>query len=313
MRSMMSRSRSPWAACTRIVGENGAGKSTLGRIVAGALSADGGRMLLDGAPISFRSPREALDHGVAAIAQEPSLVPQLTVAENVMAGRGAASLRVRPAASAAEGLRGLAARRASTFPAARARAGCERPNSRRTEILRALSRDARIIVMDEPTAALSAPETGNCTRSSARSRAAGRRSSSISHFLREVLELADSVTVLRDGKRRPHAPQPTRPRPRCRGNARQAADADVPAQAAVAADAPVALAVRDSAGSRRRRRDVRAARGRDRRGRGARRRRTHRARPCDLRRHARCSRGRRSSPLARRSGRARAAASTRAS
>src|ERR687896_191883 len=64
-----------------IIGENGAGKSTLGRIVAGVLSADGGRMLLNGAPTSFRSPREALDHGVAAIAQEPSLVPQLTVAD----------------------------------------------------------------------------------------------------------------------------------------------------------------------------------------------------------------------------------------
>ena len=103
---MMSRSRSPCGSVHAIVGENGAGKSTLGRIVAGALSADGGRMLLDGAPTSFRSPREALDHGVAAIAQEPSLVPQLTVAENVWLGAEPQALRVRPASSPAEGLRG---------------------------------------------------------------------------------------------------------------------------------------------------------------------------------------------------------------
>src|ERR671937_2551729 len=69
-----------------LVGENGAGKSTLGRIVAGALAPDGGRILLDGEPLDFASPREALEHKVAAIAQEPSVVPQLTVAENVLLG-----------------------------------------------------------------------------------------------------------------------------------------------------------------------------------------------------------------------------------
>src|SRR5436305_3055358 len=69
-----------------LVGENGAGKSTLGRIVAGALAADTGTVVLDGEPAAFRSPREALDHGVAAIAQEPFVVPQLTVAENVFLG-----------------------------------------------------------------------------------------------------------------------------------------------------------------------------------------------------------------------------------
>src|ERR671933_146197 len=63
-----------------LVGENGAGKSTLGKIVAGVHAADGGRMLLDGTEVSFRSPREALEHGVAAIAQEQSVVPLLTVA-----------------------------------------------------------------------------------------------------------------------------------------------------------------------------------------------------------------------------------------
>ena len=183
-----------------IVGENGAGKSTLGRIVAGVVSPDGGRMLLDGAPTSLRSPREALEHGVAAIAQEPSLVPQLNVAENVYLGaeprrRGFIRRRALRAAYAE-----LAARAGFDLPG-QARAGALRTaEQQKTEILRALSREARIIVMDEPSAALSAPETAqlhDIVRSLA------RRETTIvliSHFLREVLELADTVTVLRDGK-----------------------------------------------------------------------------------------------------------------
>jgi rhamnose transport system ATP-binding protein len=183
-----------------IVGENGAGKSTLGRIVSGALTADGGRMLLDGAPTSFRSPREALEHGVAAIAQEPSLVPQLTVAENVFLGteprrRGFIRRRALQRRYAE-----LAARAGFDLPG-HARADALRTaEQQKAEILRALSRDARIIVMDEPTAALSAPETAQLheiVRSLAQRRTTILL---ISHFLREVLELADSVTVLRDGK-----------------------------------------------------------------------------------------------------------------
>jgi ribose transport system ATP-binding protein len=183
-----------------IVGENGAGKSTLGRIVAGVLSADGGRMLLDGASASFRSPRDALDHGVAAISQEPSLVPQLTVAENVYLGsepRRLAFVRRRALRRAYADL----AARAGFDLSGQARAGILRTaEQQKAEILRALSREARIIVMDEPSAALSAPETAQLheiVRSLAES---GTTILLISHFLREVLELADTVTVLRDGR-----------------------------------------------------------------------------------------------------------------
>jgi rhamnose transport system ATP-binding protein len=183
-----------------IVGENGAGKSTLGRIVAGVHSADGGRMLLDGAPTSFRSPREALDHGVAAIAQEPSLVPQLTVAENVYLGaepRRNGFIRRRALGRA---YADLASEAGFDLPG-HARAGSLRTaEQQKAEILRALSRDARIIVMDEPSAALSAPETAQL-HDIVRSLAERQRTIVlISHFLREVLELADAVTVLRDGR-----------------------------------------------------------------------------------------------------------------
>jgi simple sugar transport system ATP-binding protein/ribose transport system ATP-binding protein len=182
-----------------LVGENGAGKSTLGRIVAGILVPDGGALLLDGAPVSFRSPREALDRGIAAMAQDPSIVPQLTVAENVFLGteprrggfirrRGLRRAYERLAASAGFELRG-------ETPAGRLRTA----EQQKIEILRALSRDATTIVMDEPTAALSAPETVQLHEIVRSLAAAGKTIILISHFLREVLELATVVTILRDG------------------------------------------------------------------------------------------------------------------
>src|SRR5262249_36510156 len=135
-----------------LVGENGAGKSTLGKIVAGALIADGGRVLLEGEPAEFGSPREALEHRVAAIAQEPNVVPQLSVAETVLLGaepRRAGFIRRRRlkrryaelAKAAGFDLRDITAGRLGTA------------EQQKVEILRALSRDAQLIVMDEPTAA----------------------------------------------------------------------------------------------------------------------------------------------------------------
>jgi ribose transport system ATP-binding protein len=183
-----------------LVGENGAGKSTLGRVVAGVLTPDRGRMLLDGAPASFRSPREALDHGIAAIAQEPSIVPQLTVAENVFLGaepRSGGFIRRRGlrraydalTASAGFDLRGDAA-------AGKLRTA----DQQKVEILRALSRDAKTIVMDEPAAALTAPETVQLHEIIRSLAASGKTIILISHFLREVLELGTTVTILRDGR-----------------------------------------------------------------------------------------------------------------
>jgi simple sugar transport system ATP-binding protein/ribose transport system ATP-binding protein len=183
------------------VGENGAGKSTLGRIVAGALQPDRGRVLLDGEEMSFRSPREALEHGVAAIAQESSIVPHLTVAQNVFLGaepREAGFIRRRRLDRAyaeladSAGFSDLPGR----MPAGRLRTS----EQQKVEILRALSRDARLIVMDEPTAALGAHETRHLHEIVRRLVASGTTILLISHVLREVLELADTVTVLRDGR-----------------------------------------------------------------------------------------------------------------
>jgi rhamnose transport system ATP-binding protein len=183
-----------------LVGENGAGKSTLGRIVAGVLAPDAGRLLLDGEPVTLRSPREALERGVATIAQEVNVVAQLTVEENVFLGvepRGAGFVSRHALRRRYEE---LAATAGFHLPAAAPAGRLAPAEQQKVEILRALARDAELIVMDEPTAALGAEETTQLheiVRSLAR---AGRTVLLVSHFLREVLALADEVTVLRDGR-----------------------------------------------------------------------------------------------------------------
>jgi ribose transport system ATP-binding protein len=183
-----------------LVGENGAGKSTLGKIVAGALPADSGRVLLGGKRVAFASPREALEHKVAAIAQEPNVVPQLTVAENVLLGsepvRGGFVRSRRLKRRYAELARSAGFELRGDFTAGRLGTA----EQQKVEILRALSRDAQLIVMDEPTAALDARETAQLHGIIRGLAGSGKTIILISHFLKEVLELADTVTVLRDGK-----------------------------------------------------------------------------------------------------------------
>ncbi len=183
-----------------LVGENGAGKSTLGRIIAGVLTADGGTMRLDGTTVSFGSPREALEHKVAAIAQEPSIVPQLTVAENVFLGVEPRRGGVIRTASLKREFARLADSAGFDLPGSMSAGKLRTAEQQKIEILRALSRDAQLIVMDEPSAALGGQETSQLHEIIRGLVASGKTILLISHFLNEVLELADTVTVLRDGK-----------------------------------------------------------------------------------------------------------------
>src|SRR5215203_401986 len=229
-----------------LVGENGAGKSTLGKIVAGALVPDDGRVLLEGGPVAFGSPREALERGVAAIAQEPNVVPQLSVAENVLLG-------VEPRRGGFIRSRRLKRRYAEVAQTAgfdlRGDAAAEQlgtAEQQKVEILRALSRDAQLIVMDEPTAALDARETRNLHEIVRRLAASGKTIILISHFLKEVLELADTVTVLRDGKLVKTALTASETEASLiEAMLGQALEATFPEKAAPPADAPVVLTVRD--------------------------------------------------------------------
>lgn len=183
-----------------LVGENGAGKSTLGRIIAGALRPDEGALVVEGEPVRFRSQHHAIEAGIAAVPQESVVAPEQTVAENVLLG--------------AEPLRaGLLSRRraASAFTALTERYGWhEPPNARagtlgvgdqqKIAILRALARDAKVLVMDEPTAAMSTAESQAFLGTLRRLREEGHTVLYVSHFLEHVLEVADSVTVLRNGR-----------------------------------------------------------------------------------------------------------------
>jgi rhamnose transport system ATP-binding protein len=183
-----------------LIGENGAGKSTLGKIIAGVHEPDEGSMTMGGQPLNLRSPREALAHGIVTIAQDPSIVPGLTVAENVYLGSEVATSGFVRRREMRRRFRELAGRVGFDLsPSVRA-GSLSVADRQKVEIMRALSRNASIVVMDEPSAALSRGESAALHEII---RSLTRRGSAvvlISHFLPEVLSLSDTITTLRDGR-----------------------------------------------------------------------------------------------------------------
>jgi ribose transport system ATP-binding protein len=183
-----------------LMGENGAGKSTLMKILAGDVPRDSGRILLDGEEIEIRSPRDAAARGIAVIHQELNAVPSMSVAENLALGRepctrlGVLDRRTMLAA-AAEKL----ARIGAAIDPRRELGGLSVGLRQMVEIAKAISEEARILVLDEPTAALSQTEADHLYRLIHEMRAAGVGLVYISHRMEEVWRLADRVTVLRDG------------------------------------------------------------------------------------------------------------------
>jgi simple sugar transport system ATP-binding protein/ribose transport system ATP-binding protein len=183
-----------------LVGENGAGKSTLGRIIAGAHLPDAGTMSVDGKPVRYHAPRDALADGVTMIAQELTLVPQRTVLENVFLGNEASRFGVVVGQPMRERYDELCERAGFDLPADDHVATLRIADQQKVEILRALARDARLVVMDEPTAALTSDEAERLLDIVRGLRRAGTTIVYVSHFLPEVLSIADTVTVLRDGR-----------------------------------------------------------------------------------------------------------------
>jgi ribose transport system ATP-binding protein len=185
-----------------ILGENGAGKSTLMKILGGIYSADDGEVRLDGRPIRFARVTDAMAAGISLIHQELNLAENLSVAANVFLGRERLTGRLwlKDSAMAAEAGRylarvGLPADLVGT-PVARLAPG----QKQLVEIARALSLNARVIIMDEPTSSLTQAETERLYQVIADLKAAGVSIIYISHRLAEVKRCADRVTVLRDGK-----------------------------------------------------------------------------------------------------------------
>ena len=184
-----------------LVGENGAGKSTLIRIVTGAETPDAGSLHVGGVPVTRMDPATSRALGIAAIYQQPALFPDLTVAENIALtlDRGGAW---RPIAWDAR--RRLATdllqRVASTIDPDRLVESLSMPEQQLVEIARAIGADARVVIMDEPTAALTDREVESLFAVIARLRATGAGIIYISHRLDEVFAIADRITVLRDGE-----------------------------------------------------------------------------------------------------------------
>jgi rhamnose transport system ATP-binding protein len=187
-----------------LVGENGAGKSTVVRILAGVLPPDEGTVLLGGAPVTFGGPADARAAGIAVIYQEPTLFPDLTVAENIFMGRQPrrGSSRFDRRIDRAEMRRrsvALFERLGVALDPDRLARGLSIADQQLVEIAKAISFDARVLVMDEPTAALSGVEVDRLFAVARSLRDAGAAVLFISHRFDEVFALCQRITVLRDG------------------------------------------------------------------------------------------------------------------
>ncbi|MBA3891196.1 MAG: ATP-binding cassette domain-containing protein, partial [Gemmatimonadaceae bacterium] len=179
-----------------LLGENGAGKTTLMRIAFGLVGADAGTVLVSGTPVGIRSPSDAIGHGIGMVHQHFNLIPAMTVAENVaLGGHGLLDLpRVRRELgelATASGLPLDPDALVDTLSVAQ---------QQRLEIVKALSRAARVLILDEPTAVLAPAESDELLRWLRAYVSRGNAAVLITHKLREAIAAADDITVLRRGR-----------------------------------------------------------------------------------------------------------------
>ncbi|GAB3994605.1 hypothetical protein GCM10029992_09590 [Glycomyces albus] len=183
-----------------LVGENGAGKSTLVKIVAGVHRRDGGVFRFQGDDVDFASPAESKAAGIAVIYQEPTLFPDLSVAENIFMGRQPLkSGRRVDRAAMHEHSQALFDRLGVRLDPRRKARGLSIADQQIIEIAKAISMDAALLIMDEPTAALSGIEVDRLFAVARGLRDEGRALVFVSHRFEEIFALCDTVTVLRDG------------------------------------------------------------------------------------------------------------------
>jgi simple sugar transport system ATP-binding protein len=179
-----------------LVGENGAGKSTLTKIMAGVTPSSTGRMTLDGREVSFATPAEALSHGVTMVFQETSLVPSMSVAQNLYLGDEKFFNRLRGLYIAAQQF--LQSLNFNVDPWASV-ASLGAAKKQMVEIARAVRQNARVIIFDEPTASLTPEEKHHFFALVQRLKERGVSIIFISHALEEALQISDRLTILRDG------------------------------------------------------------------------------------------------------------------
>lgn len=186
--------------CVALLGENGAGKSTLSNIIAGVFGSDTGTMTWDGRSYAPGAPRDALEAGIGLIHQEMRLLPELSIAENIFVGRqlvkGGRIDRAEMERRAEEQLKRL-----GLHVSARRRVGTLRVAAQQqVEIAKALALDARLLILDEPTAALGSEETDHLFEQVEALKKEGVSFIYVSHRLEEIARICDRVVVLRDGQ-----------------------------------------------------------------------------------------------------------------
>ncbi|MEO5323223.1 sugar ABC transporter ATP-binding protein [Mesorhizobium sp. CC13] len=185
-----------------LMGENGAGKSTMMKILAGIYRRDGGEILLDGKPVEINSPRQAQDLGIGIIHQELNLMPHLTAAQNIFIGREprkAGGLLLDEAKLNADAAEIFASMHLKLDPRTPV-GGLTIARQQMVEIAKALSYRSRVLIMDEPTAALNDAEINELFAIIARLKTEGVGIVYISHKMDELKRIADRVTVMRDGE-----------------------------------------------------------------------------------------------------------------
>jgi general nucleoside transport system ATP-binding protein len=190
-----------WGQVHALLGENGAGKSTLMNVVYGLTSADSGEILFDGKQVAIHGPQDAIALGIGMVHQHFMLIPPLTVAENIILGHEI----TRPRGwidvdGAAKAVAELSARYGLDVPPRARVAELSVGVQQRVEILKALYRGARLLILDEPTAVLTPQETKGLFEIVSNLIEAGNAVIFITHKLAEVIEIADQITVMRRGK-----------------------------------------------------------------------------------------------------------------
>ncbi len=183
-----------------LIGENGAGKSTLVKVLGGVVRRDSGEMLANGEVVDFHSPHDARDAGMAVIYQEPTLFPDLSIAENVVMGyHPLGALHRIDRRAMHRQVQGLLDRLGVQLASDRPVRGLSIADQQIVEIAKALSFDARVLIMDEPTAALSGPEVERLFAVVRTLQEQGAAVLFISHRLEEITAICQTVTVMRDG------------------------------------------------------------------------------------------------------------------
>jgi rhamnose transport system ATP-binding protein len=184
-----------------LVGENGAGKSTLIKIAGGVFPPDDGFILLDGKPVWFSDPRDAQQHGIVVIHQTPTLCQHLSVAENILLGNLPSSFGIVRWRDAFQKASELLAQLGVSLPLNEPVRNLSAAQQQLVALARALSLQAKWLILDEPTASLSRSEVERLFAILSQLKAQGVGILFVSHRLEEVLEISDRVTVLRDGEK----------------------------------------------------------------------------------------------------------------